>query len=480
MQPVLSQEMTCLYERSFDKAGYKSGQAVRNPVEYLVLMAESYRFSVKREDYLMNDKNDRQTEYFPDGTAIDEWFYETTIPEPSALGKPYVLTDYGILADGRLHTGEIQRLIEQAAEAGGGVIVVPAGVYLTGSLYFRQGVNLYVAAGGTLKGSDDISDYDLKETRMEGESCLYFTALINAEGLDGFTMCGPGTIDGNGLRSWKAFWLRRSWNPQCTNKDEQRPRLVYLANCRNVLIAGLNLQNSHFWTTHIYRCERVKYLNCRIFSPASPVKAPSTDAIDIDACTDVLVKGCYMEVNDDAVVLKGGKGPWADSAPENGANERILIEDCEYGFCHGCLTCGSESVHNRNIIMRRVRVNGAKRLLWLKMRPDTPQRYEYICVEDIAGKVGEFLNINPWTQFYDLKDRSDRPLSYADHITLRNCECECDIFFAVQPDESQYILSNFRLEALRIRAKENDFMREETEMVAETLTDVGRLIDQSD
>ena len=114
------------------------------------------------------------------------------------------------------------------------------------------------------------------------------------------------------------------------------------------------------------------------------------------------------------------------------------------------------------------------------MRPDTPQRYEYICVEDIVGKVGEFLNINPWTQFYDLKDRLDRPLSYADHIMLRNCECECDIFFAVQPDESQYILSNFRLEALRIRAKENDFMREETEMVAETLTDVGRLIDQSD
>ena len=105
------------------------------------------------------------------------------------------------------------------------MIVVPAGIYLTGSLYFKQGVNLYVAAGGTLKGSDDIADYDLQETRIEGESCLYFTTLINADGLDGFTMCGPGTIDGNGLRSWKAFWLRRSWNPQCTNKDEQRLRL---------------------------------------------------------------------------------------------------------------------------------------------------------------------------------------------------------------------------------------------------------------
>lgn len=150
--------------------------------------------------------------------------------------------------------------------------------------------------------------YDLKETRIEGETCTYFTALINADGVDGFIMCGPGTIDGNGLRSWKAFWLRRKWNPKCTNKDEQRPRLVYLSNCRNVLVADLSLQNAHFWTNHLYRCDHVKYLNCNIFSPATPVKSPSTDALDIDVCTDVLVKGCYMEVNDDSVVLKGGKG----------------------------------------------------------------------------------------------------------------------------------------------------------------------------
>lgn len=69
--------------------------------------------------------------------------------------------------------------------------MVPPGTYLTGALYFKQGVNLYVSAGATLKGSDDISDYDLAETRIEKETCLYFTALINADGVDGFTMCGP-------------------------------------------------------------------------------------------------------------------------------------------------------------------------------------------------------------------------------------------------------------------------------------------------
>ncbi len=402
-------------------------------------------------------------EFFPDGTPIDDWFYDTEIPAFDELGTQYVLTQYNIFDDGKVYTKEIQSLIDTVADNGGGVIVVPAGTYLTGALYFKQGVNLYVAEGGTLKGSEDISDYPVCETRMEGQTCLYFPALINADGVDGFIMCGKGTIDGNGLKSWKAFWLRREWNPQCTNKDEQRPRLVYLSNCSNIIIADLHLQNSHYWTTHIYKCDHVKYLNCTIFSPAAPVKAPSTDAIDIDVCTDVLVKNCYLEVNDDSVVLKGGKGPWADTAPENGPNERIIIEDCEYGFCHGCLTCGSESVHNRNIIMRRMKVSDAINLLWLKMRPDTPQHYEYITVEDIEGRIASFININPWTQFFDLEDRKDIPLSYADHITMRNCKCECNTYFDVKEDKKQYVLSDFSFENLMIKAREDGFSADKVE-----------------
>ncbi|MBQ8555388.1 MAG: exopolygalacturonase [Clostridia bacterium] len=396
-------------------------------------------------------------EFFPDGTPIGAWFYDTSVPALAELGKPYIATDYGVADDGQVHTQAFQALIDRIAQEGGGVLVIPAGTYLSGSLFFRQGVSLYVCEGGVLKGSDDISDYAVLPTRIEGESCMYFAALINADGIDGFTMCGPGTIDGNGLRAWKAFWLRRKWNPKCTNKDEQRPRLVYISNCTNVLVAGLHLQNSHFWTNHLYRCQRVKYLNCTIFAPASPVRAPSSDALDIDVCTDVLVKGCYMEVNDDSVVLKGGKGPWADTAWENGSNERIIIEDCEYGFCHGCLTCGSESVHNRNIILRRVHIRHASNLLWLKMRPDTPQHYEYIQIREVEGCVRNFVFINPWTQFYDLKGRQDAPMSYADHITLEDCCCECDTYFAVKAQPDQYVLSDFTMRNLRIRAKRDGY-----------------------
>jgi len=398
-----------------------------------------------------------QKEFFPDGTPVDAWFYDTRVPALEELGKQYVLTQYDIFDDGKVHTREIQHLIDLAAKRGGGVIVVPAGTYLTGSLFFKQGVNLYVSEGGTLKGSDDVSDYRVCETRIEGETCLYFAALINADGVDGFTMCGPGVIDGNGLKSWKAFWLRREWNPKCTNKDEQRPRLVYISNSQNVLVADLHLQNAHFWTNHIYRSHHVKYLNCHIFSPVKPVKAPSTDAIDIDACSDFLIKNCYMEVNDDSVVLKGGKGPWADTAPENGANERIIVEDCTYGFCHGCLTCGSESVHNRNIIIRRLHVSDGANFLWLKMRPDTPQLYEYITVEDVTAKVMNFITIKPWTQFFDLKGRTDIPKSRGEHITMRNCVCECNTYFNVEPQEEQYLLSDFTFDNLRITANNDNF-----------------------
>ena len=397
-------------------------------------------------------------EFFPDGTPIDDWFYDLTVPKLSEMGKQYRITDYGAKDDGKLYTKEIQNAIDTASQNGGGVIVVPEGTYMTGALHFKQGVNLYIEKDGVLKGSDDISDYDLLETRIEGETCLYFGALINAEGLDGFVVAGEGTIDGNGLRSWKDAWLRWTWNKKGTNKDVQRARLLYLSNCKNAIIANVTFQNSQFWTTHIYKCNHIKYIGCRILSPVKPVKAPCTDAIDIDVCTDVLVKNCYMAVNDDAVALKGGKGPYADTAPENGSNERIIIEDCEYGFCHGCLTCGSESVHNRNIMVRRIKVSDhGFNLLWLKMRPDTPQRYEYITVEDIEGNIVNFLNINPWTQYFDLKDRKDIPLSYADNITMRNCRCECDTYFNVKPDKSQYILTNFTFENLDITAKKNGY-----------------------
>lgn len=395
-------------------------------------------------------------ERFPDGKPISEWYYQTEKVDMDKLGKRYVVTHYGVLNDGKVHTEEFQALIDKVAQEGGGVIVVPAGVYHSGALFFRQGTHLHIERGGILMGSDDIADYPLMETRIEGETCMYFPGLVNADGLDGFTISGEGSIDGNGFRAWQAFWLRRAWNPSCTNKDEQRPRLIYISNSKNVTICDVQMQNTAFWNTHFYNCSRVKCLDVRFESPHEPVKAPSSDGIDLDVCSEVLVKGCYFNVNDDALCLKGGRGPWADD-PErsvgNGGNYDILVEDCTYGFCHSCLTCGSESVHNRNILFRRIKVEGRPlNLFRLKMRPDTPQLYEYITLEDVSGSAVNFILIDPWTRFYDIGDRKDIPMSYADNIVMRNMKVDCDRFFNVKRQDDQYKLSNFTFENLDITA----------------------------
>ena len=390
---------------------------------------------------------------FPDGTPIPEWFRDTTPTDISTLGKQYTITDYGVSSDSTLvQTKAIQAVIDTAFENGGGVIIIPKGTFLSGALFFKQGTHLYLEQDGVLKGSDDISDFPVLMTRIEGESVDYFPALVNADGIDGFTISGKGTLDGNGLRYWKAFWLRRAWNPDCTNKDEMRPRLVYISNCKNVQISDIKLKNSPFWTTHYYKSEYIKLLNLHITSPKEPVKAPSTDAVDIDACQNMLIKNCYMAVNDDAVALKGGKGPHADEDPNNGENRNIIIEDNTYGFCHSALTCGSESIHNYNIIFRRSTVDTAHRIFWLKMRPDTPQHYEYITIEDIKGSVRSMVLIKPWTQFFNLKGEKDMITSMANNITMKNIKLDCEMGFNIEASD-QYELSKFTFENIKLNTQ---------------------------
>lgn len=402
-----------------------------------------------------SQKNNK--DLFPDGTKIPNWFLDATKINPSDLGKFYSVTDFGVLNDSTIvQTAAIQKTIDEAYRNGGGVVVIPKGTFMSGALFFRPNTHLHVTEGAILKGSDNINDYPKMPSRIEGQSIEYFTALVNAYGINGFTITGKGTIDGNGLKYWEAFWQRRKENPKCTNLEVSRPRLVFIWKCDNVQVQDVKLHNSGFWTSHYYQCNNVKLLDLHIFSPHAPVKAPSTDAIDIDVCTNMLIKGCYMAVNDDAIALKGGKGPWADKDASNGVNENIIIENCDFGFCHGALTSGSEAIHNKNILVRNCTVNNAVRLLWLKMRPDTPQKYEYITVENITGYAQSMIYVKPWTQFFDLKGRKDVPLSYCDNITLRNIDIKCDVFYDMKITEYDK-LSNFTFENLKIEAK-NDAM----------------------
>jgi polygalacturonase len=378
----------------------------------------------------------------------------------NTLGQKYVITEYGVKNDSTIiQTEAIQKVIDQAASNGGGVIVIPRGTYLSGSLFFKQGTHLYIEEGGTLKGSDRIANFKVMETRIEGQTCKYFAALVNADGIDGFVIAGKGTINGDGRHYWEEFWIRRQWNRECTNKDAQRPRLTYISNCKNVTVQDVHLINSPFWTNHIYKSECARYIDCYIYAPTSGIKAPSSDAIDIDVCHDVLVHGCYMNVNDDAVVLKGGKGTWADKDANNGPNYNILIQNCHYGTVHGCLTLGSESVHDRNVIIRNCHADNANRVIWLKMRPDTPQHYEYVTVENFTGKTGSFLVVRPWTQFFQPEEREDMPLSTCNNIVMKNINMDCKNFFDVGASD-KYKLIDFTFENIDVKDQKNAFTKD--------------------
>lgn len=399
----------------------------------------------------------KQTDLWPDGSEISPWFHDYSKLKLEDLGKQYVITSHGVLADSSiLQTEKIQRIIDLASQSGGGVIIIPKGTFLSGALFFKPGTHLHLEDGAVLKGSDDIANYPKIPSRMEGQNLDYFAALVNAYGVDGFSISGNGTLDGNGLKFWEAFWQRRKEDPNCTNLEVSRPRLVFIWKSNDVQLQDVKLLNAGFWSSHYYQCNNIKIFDVSITSPHEPVKAPSTDAIDLDVVNNVLIKGCYLAVNDDAIALKGGKGPWADEDPNNGENTNIIIEDSEFGFCHSALTNGSESIHNKNVIMRNVKVQDAVRLLWLKMRPDTPQHYEYITVENITGQAHSFLYVKPWTQFFDLKGKEEVPLSYSDHITMKNIDLECDIFFDVAITEHDR-LSDFSFENLTIQTKKADF-----------------------
>ena len=407
------------------------------------------------------------TDHWPDGTPISSWFADTSRINISTLGTRYVLTDYGVATDSNLvQTASIQAVIDRASANGGGVVVVPRGTFLTGALFFKRGTHLHVEEGGKLKGIDAIKHYPLLKTRIEGQTRDYFAALVNADSVDHFSISGQGTIDGNGLRFWEEFWIRRRFNPECTNLEALRPRLVYLSNCNDVQVQDVHLINSGFWTNHLYRCQRVKYIGCTIYAPHEPAesKAPSSDALDIDVCRDVLVHGCKISVNDDAVVIKGGKGTWADLQPENGPTENVIVQHCRYGFVHGCLTLGSESLHDRNIILRDCHVDKASRVLWLKMRPDTPQHYEQLRVERITGSCGSFLFIRPWTQFFQPSERQDMPLSECHDITIRNIQMRCRRFLDIGASD-KYRLHRFTFEDIDVEEERGEFNTEAIESV---------------
>lgn len=403
---------------------------------------------------------------WPDGSPMIEWFTDTAKVDLKMLGKQYVITKYGVKNDPTiLQTQQIQAVIDRCAKEGGGVVVIPRGTFLTGALFFKPGTHLHFEDEACLKGIDDIRHYPLIRMHMEGQMIDYFAALVTAQHVDGFTITGRGTIDGNGLRFWEEFWIRRKWNKKCTNLEALRPQLVYITDSKDVTVQDVRLVNSPFWTNHLYRCERVRYIDCHIESPTfGDYHAPSSDAIDLDVCNDVVVRGCYMNICDDAVCLKGGKGTFVDRDSTAGPVNRVLVEQCRFGnHVNAAVTFGSEAWNCHNVILRHCQMENAHRLLLFKMRPDTPQQYGDVLVEYCTGVTQHSaIEASTWTQFHNQQERSDMAVSSVRNVTVRNIDIKTANFFKVDM-KHKFTLSDFTLENINVKDKHNCYQTDKVE-----------------
>ncbi len=399
--------------------------------------------------------------WFPFGlfALVSPAFAQSTTDSsaPHSAGNHLTVSDFGAVGDATtLNTAAIQKTIDAAAAAGGGVVDIPRGTFLSGSIFLKKGVELHLAEGAVLLGSTNIEDYPKRETRIEGHFEPWRMALVSAQQLDSVRITGSGTLNGNGVPFWQAFWQRRKENPKCTNLEVERPRLLFIDRCTNVRIEGVSLEDSGFWNLHLYRCRDVTIEGIRITIPSSAktgIRGPSTDGIDVDSSQNITIRHCYISNNDDNIALKGSKGPHADQDQDSPPVENILIEDVECGDGNGLITCGSEATTVRNVVARNCTMSGRATLLTLKLRPDTPQHYENITLDGITLKgTGRLINCAPWTQFFDLQGQPP-PSRRVNGIVLKNIHGEYGSFGSLRGNPGD-VLTDFTLENIDVKLRD--------------------------
>lgn len=387
---------------------------------------------------------------------------EQTVKSKTAPASRTSVAEFGVVGDGKtLNTERIQSAINQLASKGGGTLVIPKGVFLSGAIFLKPGVNLHLDEGAVLKGSTNIRDYPKMKTRIEGQFVDWIPALVNADKCDHLRITGSGTLDGNGQVFYTAFWGAREKDPKVTNLGVERPRLAFIQNSNDVQVSGVKFKDSGFWNLHLYRCTEVVVENARFAAPYDkpPRRGPSTDAIDIDSCQRVTVRDCFFAVNDDCVCLKGTKGPFALEDRSSAPTEHIRVIGCTFAAGHGVLTCGSEATIVRDVVVENCRVTGKIPLVRLKLRPDTPQHYENIHLRNItlSGTEGAFkaeiFDVRPWTQFFDLQGQPP-PQSVVRNVTLTDIKGSFGSFGEIQGNAGQTEISDITLKNMDVQLED--------------------------
>ena len=265
----------------------------------------------------------------------------------TAEAREYSILDYGAVSDTmRLSTNAIQQAVDQCAADGGGRVVVPAGNYTIGTLVLRSMVELYLESGATLYGSTRLSDYrPMRSSYVSLRTQTETVQLIYADSVEQVSITGQGTIDGRG----RAF-AKLSWN----DEGITRPHLLRFIQCHGVTVSGVTLRNSGCWMQHYLACDKVRIEGITVFNRNNY----NNDALDIDGCHDVVVRGMMADSDDDAITLKS-------TSPR--LCENVRIADCVVSSHCNAIKLGTET----NGGFRNISISG------IVVRPSADQREKF-------------------------------------------------------------------------------------------------------
>ncbi|MBK7629521.1 MAG: glycoside hydrolase family 28 protein [Ignavibacteriales bacterium] len=302
-------------------------------------------------------------------TKTDGWekidvVLDRIIP-PIFPDKEFNIKVYGAVGDGITDcTNSIKLAIDDCVKNGGGKVLVPKGVYLTGAIRLKSNVNLYLADSAALIFSDDKSKYlPLVYSRWEGVECMNYSSLIYAFGEENIAITGTGILDGQGSNSnwwsWKGI-EKYGWQDGMPNqkigrdklfemgeKDIPvehrvlgdgyylRPNFVQFYKSKNILIEGVSFKDSPMWFINPVLCQNVSLIGVNIEG-----LGPNNDGFDPESSKDVLIENCFFNNGDDCIAIKSGRNN--DGRRINIPSENIIIKNCEMKNGHGGVVLGSE------------------------------------------------------------------------------------------------------------------------------------------
>lgn len=297
------------------------------------------------------------------------------VQPPSFANRTFDITKYGAVGDGQTKcTGAIRKAIEACSAGGGGRVLVPKGIFLTGAIHLESNVNVHVAEDATLRFSRDPNDYlPVVFTRYEGVECMNYSPFIYAFEKQNVAVTGPGLLDGQaGEEHWWP-WVGRTrygWKPGQPNlrRDRKklfdmgehdvpvrervfgkghylRPNFVQPYRCTNVLLEGFRMKASPMWELNPVLCRNVTVRNVHIDS-----HGPNNDGCDPESSRDVLISNCTFSTGDDCIAVKSGRN--RDGRRVGVPCQNVLIQDCHMEDGHGGVSIGSEvSGGIKNIIV---------------------------------------------------------------------------------------------------------------------------------